>query len=120
MLSGQYVIALVTAIVGAVLGAFGKGAIQRTIGPQPFEVKERRDPTWAEVAELERRMAAVEAEQRRLRDEMVSQYKEITLSAEKRASRLMGALNGECKDIRDLIGELSKQIYLLAGGQKKP
>lgn len=121
MLSGKWVIALVTAIIGAVLGVVGKGATQkRDVGPQPFTVQEHRDPTWAEVAELERRMAAVESEQRRLRDDMVSQYKEITLSAEKRASRLMGALNGECKEIRELIGELSKQLYLLAGGQKRP
>lgn len=122
-LNGNYVISLVTAIIGAVLGAVGRGAVQkRDVGPQPFEVKEHREPTWVEVAELTRRIEALESEQRRQREEMVAQYKEITLSAERRASRLMGALNSECKEIREAMAknaaELNKQVYLLVGGNK--
>ena len=125
MLSGKWVLALVSTIIGGLLGLAGKGAIQKIkVSPSPMIVSEHRDPTWAEVAELERRMAAVESEQRRLRDEMVNQYKEITLSAEKRASRLMGELTKECKELRESftnqINDLSKQLYLMVGSQKKP
>jgi hypothetical protein len=51
--SGEWVIALVTAVIGAILGALGRGAIQtRQISPSPFPVVNGRVPAWHDFEQV--------------------------------------------------------------------
>ena len=116
MIPGEWASGLVTASIGARIGAVGRGAVQkREIGPQPFDVREHREPTWAEVSELSRRMECAETEMRRIRNDMLEQYKEITNSAEARANRLMKALGESIGKVHGRLDDMTKALGRLEG-----
>jgi len=94
----------------------GTHAIRRVkISPDPLRVTEHRDPTWAEIQGIERRLEIVESEVKEIRSEQVRTYREMTENGEARANRLMRAVADSASKLHARMDDIARQVYILAG-----
>ena len=122
--SGDQIIAW-CAVAWIIMTMFSKGAelLARAKGKYPIGTPDNplharesdRSPTWAEVAALERRVAAQEHESKQMRDDMLREFAKLREEAEKRASRLMGAVGDSARVTHERINALSDAISYVRG-----
>lgn len=116
MVSGNWVIQLIGAVIIAVGSLYGGVKLRdatvqrREVGPQPFEVRERREPSYAEVRALEQRVEKLEEEIEALRTEQMRQYKEMTAAAEERANRILRGVRESAAGIYSKLDTVTKDI----------
>jgi hypothetical protein len=110
---------VVTAAVTAVLAHFrgkAQGAREAVdIKPQPLKVKEEKEPTWAEVAGIERRVSCLEEHFERMREEQTAMERRITESAEKRTTRLLASQADSSGKIHRRIDDILAAVSRLEG-----
>lgn len=110
---------VVTAAVGAVLAHFrgkAQGAREAVeIKPQPLAVKEQKDPTWADVAGIERRVCCLEEHFEVMRAEQTAMERRITESAEKRTTRLLASQAESSGRIHKRIDDILAAVSRLEG-----
>jgi TolA-binding protein len=130
MIPGEWLTAFVVAVIGAIGAAWarysgvekGKREQEVTLAGQPIRTtKEPRQPTWAEVQSLERRLDAVEKHLDSMRDAQSRQFQQLLEAGHARELRIMdtisaavGALgakmNQDVRSAHERIDHLTEKI----------
>lgn len=109
-------IVMAMASKAAELLARAKGKFPIGTPDNPLHARESdRSPTWAEVAALERRVTAQEHDAKQMREDMLREFAKLRDEAEKRASRLMGAVGDSARTTHERINALSETISYVRG-----
>ena len=113
----EQITVVITAIVSALAGGFGTHHAMRRVrvSNDPLNVREHRDPTWAEVQGIERRLEVVEREVKEIRARQIDAYNDLTEKGEQRANRIMKAVAESAGKIHARVDEVARQVYILAG-----
>lgn len=116
---------IITAVVGALVSAFlahmkGKrdgagGATEVKVKPQPLKVTEQRDPTWAEVQSLERRVTNLEQHMDEMRKEQVAMERRLTDAAERRTTRLLASQAESAGKIHRRVDDILAAVSRIEG-----
>jgi hypothetical protein len=109
--------AVVTALLGHMRGkkAGAEEAQEMRVKPQPLTVKELKDPSWAEVAGIERRVSSLEVHFDDLRKEQTAMERRLTESAEKRATRLLASQADSAGKIHRRVDDILAAVSRLEG-----
>lgn len=124
-LPGGTVAWIITLVVGAVVTAFlghlkGKRdgaemAAEVKVKPNPLTVKEQKDPSWAEVAGIERRVSCLEDHFEKMREEQTAMERRITESAEKRTTRLLASQAESSSRIHKRVDDILAVVSRMDG-----
>lgn len=113
---GDFVLKLVAIVIAGVGGLFAgrkmkESEIQRReIHPNPLPVMEHREPTWAEVSALERRMETVEEDIKKLREEQNAQYRVLMAQGEERMGKILQAVRESANRIYEKLDKTTKDM----------